>query len=108
MELTGQNPYKDFDTYLALRGDDPILWIYGCAKGKEEEKLSHVSNSIPDLRHMYDSILYCIQDGAESGFIANTDSWLVRVIYKKNGENEFDFRTTCRFETPKSWEPEWE
>lgn len=108
-ELTGHNPHKDFDAYLALRGDDPILWIYGRVdRCRSEEKLSHVSNSMVGLRLMYDSITSCLRNGAEEGFVAGTDSWFMRVIYRNNGENEFDFCTPCQFAKPAAWKPVWE
>lgn len=108
-ELTAHNPRTDFDAYLALRGDDPILWIYGRAgKNQDEERLSHVSNAMVGLRLMWESIASCIREGHEHGFMADTNSWLMRVVYRKGGENAFDFRSPCRFEKPKAWEPNWE
>lgn len=109
LELTGHNPHKDFGTYLAQRGTDPILWVYGRADGgRSEEQLSHVSNAMVGLRRMYDSILGCIRDGADAGFAAGTDTWFMRVIYRKGGEHDFEFCTPCRFEKPAEWKPVWE
>lgn len=108
-ELTGHNPRIDFDAYLALRGDDPSLCIYVRAgKGQDEESLSYVSNSMVGLRMMWESVTSCIREGQEHGFIADTNSWLMRIVYRKSGEHEFDFRTPCRFQKPKAWEPNWE
>lgn len=109
LELTGCNPHKDFDAYLALRGADPILWIYGrTGRGQSEGQLSHVSNAMVGLRRMYDSIQGCLREGADNGFSAGTDGWYVRVIYRKDGEHEFSFCVPCQFEKPSAWKPVWE
>ncbi|MGV0626602.1 hypothetical protein, partial [Mycolicibacter minnesotensis] len=108
-ELTDHNPRIDFHSHLALRGEDPILWIYGrSGKDQEEESLSHVSNAMVGLRMMWESIASCVRAGQAHGFVADMNSWLVRVVYRKGGENEFDFRSPCRFQKPKAWEPNWE
>lgn len=108
-QLTRHNPRTDFDAYLALRGEDPALWVYGrTGNSHGEEKLSHVSNPMVGLRMMWESITLCISESESKGFVADTGSWLMRVIYRRNGENEFDFRTPCRFEKPAEWAPSWE
>lgn len=108
-ELTHKSPRTDFDAYLALRGDDPTLWIYGRGqKDQGEEQLSHVSNAMVGLRRMWESITLCIGQCEPEGFTADTSRWLMRVTYRRHGENAFDFITPCRFEKPEAWEPNWE
>lgn len=108
-QRTRHNPRADVDAYLALRGTDPILWAYGRTdRSRSEEKLSHVSTAMVGLRMMRESIAMCIREGERQGFVADTNSWLMRVIYRRNGENEFDFRAPCRFQQPEKWTPRWE
>lgn len=109
LELTGHNPHNDFDAYLSLRGNDPILWIHGRQdRNRQSEKLSHVSNAMVGLRQMYDSVSDCLRRGADEGFAAGTDSWFMRVIYRKDGEHEFEFCTPCQFEKSATWQPVWQ
>jgi hypothetical protein len=108
LDLTGNNPHSDFDSYLALRGSDPHLKAYGRMKGKEEDEFSHVSVSYVGLRFLYDRVQEGIREGVEKGYIADSEVWLMRVIYKDRGENQFELRTPCRFEAPKAWQPTWE
>jgi hypothetical protein len=108
-QRTRHNPRTDFDAYLALRGTDPILWAYGRVdRNRSEEKLSHVSSAMVGLRMMWESITLCTGEYESKGFVADMNSWLMRVIYRRNGENEFEFRTPCRFRQPETWAPRWE
>lgn len=108
LELTGHNPRVDFDSYISLRGADPILWGYGRAKGQQEEGFSHVGSGLLGLRFLYNSVVEGLQDGETKGYIGNTDVLLMRVIYREAGENEFEIRMPCRFEKPQGWTPAWE
>ncbi|ASL16267.1 hypothetical protein [Mycobacterium intracellulare] len=108
LELTGCNPHKELERYVALRGSDPHLKAYGRVKGKDEEQFSHVSVSYIGLRFLYDRVHEGIREGAENGYIADGDNWLMRVIYRKRGENEFELRTPCTFQAPMEWQPAWE
>jgi hypothetical protein len=108
LELTGHNPRVDFDSYISLRGTDPILWGYGRAKGQQEEGFSHVGSGLLGLRFLYNSVVEGLQDGEIKGYFGNTDVMFMRVIYREAGENEFEIRMPCRFEKPQGWTPTWE
>jgi hypothetical protein len=108
LELTGHNAHADLANYVAIRGSDPTLWSYGRMKGEAEESLSNVSVGLIGLRYLYDSVQDGIKDGARKGYVADSDVFLMRVIYKRSGENEFEIRTPCRLEAPEPWRPSWD
>jgi hypothetical protein len=108
LELTGHNAHADLDNYVTIRGSDPTLWSYGRIKGKAEESLSNVSVGLVGLRYLYDSVQDGIKDGAVKGYVADSDVFLMRVIYKRLGENEFEVRSPCRFDAPEEWRPSWD